>query len=208
MSGPIRTGYTLGASARVCHATGRELQTGDAFVAVLAQEAGSESLLRLDFSPGGWQSRPRHILGADGSSLIVLGMWRGVVSQAGHRPRVWLDDASLTELFEQSVQEGRESATHESRAFLFVLALVLARRRLLVIDKSNSGGMNVRIRKQAAAGTEGTAIRIDDPGLDESSIARTAEMLEALLNGDLSALAGASSTTKSTGPTVESGRAS
>lgn len=181
MTASMRSGYSLGAPTRVCAGTGAALNTGDAFVAVLAQEPGSEEFVRLDYSPGAWEAAERPVRTPDGRRVIVLGIWRGRVPEPGARPRVWVDDASLIEMFEQSVEESARSGAEEARAFVFVLALVLARKRLLVIESSRPGRMLVRFR-----GSEAGSIEVVDPGLSEEVMGRVAEMLEGVMTGGVS----------------------
>lgn len=176
----------MGAPTRVCAGTGRELRTGDPFVAVLAQEAGSEDFVRLDYSPEGWSAAKRPLTLPDGRAVVVLGIWRGRTPEAGAKPRVFLDDASLVELFEQGLDEAERSPSEETRAFVFVLALILARKRLVVIERSDAEGMRVRVR-----GAGGGTYRVADPGLSEASIGRVGEMLESVLAGSDGGVEGA-----------------
>lgn len=122
-------GYSIGSSTRRCALSGRELVTGEPFVAVLAQNRESEEFVRLDFAEDSWteesdegqrgwrrfiaeraggaggagaESDEPGVAVLDPRKLVLLGFWKGATPEPGARRRLLVDDASLLELFEQS----------------------------------------------------------------------------------------------------------
>lgn len=183
MSRVAGTQYTIAAPTRRCAATGRELAVGEAFVAVLAQSRENEEFVRLDYGQEAWSSgaRPER-------DLVVLGFWRGVMSEPGAKRKLLIDDQSLVELFEQSGDEsGEQGDSAERAAFRYVLALILLRKRLIVQEGSKGKGgrtMLVRVRGVARPPEGPAYLEVADPGLDEAAIVRVTERLGAVLNDD------------------------
>lgn len=188
------TSYSIGSSTRRCAATGRELSTGEQYVGVLAQAPDSEDFARIDFAAEAWDAGARPPRGA-----IVLGFWRGSVPDPTAKRRLLVDDQSLLELFEQTAEAGgssefgdqpsshgdgseRESES-QRRAFRFVLALILLRKRLLVQDGSRGSTMLVRVRtnKNVAPAPQ---VEVIDPGLSERTLLSVTEKLGAVIVGD------------------------
>jgi hypothetical protein len=171
------------------------LQTGETYVAALVQVAETEEFRRVDFSLDAWQggARPRDERGA---RLAVLGSWRGVMPEPGAKKRILIDDESLLDLFEQSEEGAEGDASREDRrAFRFMLALILLRKRLLVCEKTaKDGTMLVRPRSSPKVSEGGVLSEVQDPGLGEASIGRVVGQLSALLDGEV-ASAGASAAT-------------
>lgn len=185
-----RPGYTLGSPTRLCAATGRALETGEAYVATLVRADGPEEYRRTDFSLDAWNAgaRPRD---ERGRRLPVLGSWRSVVPEAGAKRQMLVDDGSLLDMFEESGlpegagdgEAGSQGSAEDRAVFRFILALILLRKRLLVCDKTESDGtMLVRPRGSAKPSEGGTLAEVRDPGLGEDSIARVVGQLAALLD--------------------------
>lgn len=201
--------YPIGTSSRRCAATGRDLLTGEAYVAALVQSPDSDDIRREDFSAASWDAgaRPR-------KPLAMIGFWRGTVHEpgAGKKRFLLIDDAALLELFEQTGEdlEGvghgsdadfKAAAEADRLAFRFVLALLLMRKRLLIHERNTpippgggGGRPNLLVRvkgepRPEGAGTPGelALIEVVDPGLDEAAILRVTQQLRAVLSDDASA---------------------
>lgn len=183
--------YHVGSPTRICAATGRPLATGEPYVAALVQVPDAEEFQRVDFSLEAWKqgARPRT---PEGRRLAVLGSWRGVIPEPGAKRRILIDDESLLDLFEQTGDEGpppeagAEVATEaDRRAFRFLLALILMRKKLLICERTDrSGAMHVRPRGSPKSSEGGVLTVVEDPGLDEEAIARVVVQLQAVLDGD------------------------
>ena len=183
------TAYETGRPTGVCAATGRPLDVGERFVAVLVEPkagaggtvGGHAGLDRLDFSVAAWDDGRR----PEGE---VFAFWRSVVAAPGARKRQLVDDAALVDLFEQldGATEGRKVA------FRYLLALVLVRKRLLHMEgtRTRDGSSVLLVRAKGAAlpperGGDGPAlIEVVDPGLDARAMKEGTEELSAILLGD------------------------
>jgi len=184
--------YTIGAATRKCAATGRELGTGERFVAALVQRPDAEAFERVDFSGEAWEKGAR-----PPTEMLLYGFWRGVVPEPGAKKRLLIDDQSLLELFEQSGDELEGSGGGKERAaFRFVLALILMRKRLLVQEGSRRGAMLVRPRGVPKPPEGPALVEVADPGLDEATIAGVTQQLGAVLNGEDVAAPGAAADMK------------
>lgn len=171
--------YQIARPTRLCAATGRELATGERFVATLVEVPGQEDLARLDFCEAAWGEGAR-----PGAPMLLFGSWRGVVGDDDRAPKQLLDDEELLDLFEQLGE------THEPRriAFRFVLALALVRRRLLNYEggtpasakQGATGTMLVKRRGDAEAGV----VTVVDPGMDEEAVDAAIEQIGQIMNID------------------------
>lgn len=175
--------YETGRPTGVCAATGRKLEIGEKYVAVLAEPKVGSGLVRLDFAADAWDggSRPE-------SPARVFGFWRAIVTPAGAKKRQLVDDAALVDLFEQL-----EGATEPRKlAFRYLLALVLVRKRLLAMEGTRAakgaepGVMLVRHKGTAQPPERGgdgpPYIEVVDPGLDRRAMEEGTEELASILS--------------------------
>jgi len=174
MSRTTQPSYEIARVAGACAATGAEFKPGDAFVAALFEGEG-ETLERRDFSAAAWND--------DAPPAGVFAYWKGIVPEPSKSSRLALPFDSLLDLFEQL--EGAEDARRI--AFRYVLALLLARKRLLTIvgerpaRESRPGALLVRPR-----GVEPTEapVEVTDPGLDEAALGAVTEQVAEVLRLD------------------------
>ena len=160
-----------------CAATGGAIEPGQTFVATLAEaDAG---LTRLDYSAAAWEggARPE-------PPLLFVGSWRTIMPEPDARPRMFIDDDALIDLFEQLGE-----ATEAKRlALRYVLALILVRKRLLRLEGSDGTTMLVRpkgVDLPPDRGGDGPPlVRVDDPGLDETTLNEVTEQLGVVLGDD------------------------
>lgn len=180
--------YSIGSPTRRCAATERELATGERFVAALVQNLEVDAFERLDYAEEAWAGGAK-----PARPLILLGFWRGVVPEPGAKKRMLIDDQSLLELFEQSGEVGGDGESERDRAaFRFVLSLILLRKRLLIQEGSRGTTMLVRAKGTAKPPEGPELMEVEDPGLDEGTIARVTERLGAVISGDVGGGGGAS----------------
>lgn len=166
--------YEFGRMTSQCAASGRVLAPGEPFIAALFESTASEALERRDYSMEAWErSRP----------TAVFAFWRAAVPEPGAKTRQLIDDESLVNLFEQL--EGADDA--KRRAFRFVLALILTRKRLLVDVGRRSAGKDrppVMLVRAKSAAPEEKPIEVIDPGLDAATIADVTEQVSSLIRAD------------------------
>jgi hypothetical protein len=176
--------FSIGRSTGRCASTGRELRPGDRRVTALverdASEGTPEGFERLDYSEEAWDSGAR--------PARSFGFWRGVVPESGGKPRPFIDDDELLALFEQ-LGDGEEAlADPRKRAFRFVLALLLIRKRLLRHEggRRNSGRSFMLVRSRGPEGWDPASplIEVIDPDMDESAIVAATEMLGQTMRGE------------------------
>lgn len=175
--------YETGRPTGVCAATGRRLEVGERYVAVLVEPKDGAGLVRLDFAADSWETGAR-----PESPARLFGFWRAVVSPAGAKKRQLVDDAALLDLFEQ-LEGAREP---RKVAFRYLLTLVLVRKRLLTLEGSRPaksvepGVMLVRHKGTAQPperGGDGPAfIEVVDPGLDRRAMEEGTEELASILS--------------------------
>lgn len=125
--------------------------------------------------------------------LIVFATWKATVGESGKPRRLLVDDEALVDLFEQLVGEGEGSDDEEAAgdgeagdkarrraAFRFVLALLLVRKRLLILDRAERDRLLVRFKGQEK---DAAPTIVEDPGLDEQMLADVESQLDAILAG-------------------------
>lgn len=150
-------------------------------------ERDPDGFERLDFSTEGWDSLPDDARGAGRKTLPdrrIFAWWRTEQPEPGARPMIALDDDGLLDLFEELGDEhpGETDAQRASRAaFRFVLTLILARKRLVRLERSSTEGLHVRPR---GALPESDPIFIEDPGLTPARLREVMDRLGAILRGD------------------------
>lgn len=103
---------------KTCAGTGKPLEPGTEVVSVLVDQ-GSE-LVRLDFSPDGWQGPPEG----------TLGQWRCEVPAADRVDARNIDPDAMLAYFEQVL----EDANPAQEPMAYVLALHLLQRRRLRLE--------------------------------------------------------------------------
>ncbi len=172
MAGLGASSYPIGRPTPVCQSTGRELAIGEEAVALLLERVDSEELTRQDYSVEAWESGAR-----PEAPWQIFGLWRFRVPDGEEKESI--DHGSLADLFEQLAEQ-----TDPKRvAFRYVIALMLIRKRLLVLEGSNDGVLLVRAKSDPPP-PEGPALaEVVDPGLDDDSIDEVAEQLHAVLGG-------------------------
>lgn len=184
MAGIFSSSYPISRSTGRCAATGREFSVGEAIVAALVEVEGREDLQRLDYSVAAWAEGARPGTGAKpGEAARLFASWRATHQPADTKKKLLLGDDELLDLFEQLAASDQP----RQRAFRYVLALLLVRRRILVYEgqQSSSEGPVMRVReKRLAAETPAPIVDVPDPGLDDETTAAVIEQLGEVIGAD------------------------
>lgn len=180
--------YEIARSSGVCAATGAPLSPGDHVVVALCEHEADEGLDRLDFGAAAWEALPDAERRAFGGRR-VFAHWRAAHPEPNAKPKLLIDDDALLEMFESSADDADGVADRRRAAFRFVLALILCRRRLLVLERSeaasagSTGAIFVR-RRTRKDDPVAPLVRVEDPALDSATIAMATDQLGAVLRGD------------------------
>ncbi len=164
--------YPVGKSSHTCAATGRALEEGEPLVAALVEHATDGHVERLDFCEQAWRDGAR-----PGREWWELGHWKSVARNGPRRQPV-LDDETMLEMVEQFADP-----QPKAKALRLVLALMLVQRRVLVQVKQDAATLILRKRGLPPPPEGPEPLHVDDPGLDEATLAEVAADLEAL-SGD------------------------
>ena len=148
-----------------CVVCGRAIVPGDPYVAAL--RATAEGFERLDADGACWDQVDR---------TDLIGDWRAVMPAAGEKPRRFVDDPLLLEMFHRLADAAEPARLN----FRFVLGLLLMRKRLLTyLDSRTEEGREVwtmRVR-----GSDEPAEMLN-PDLDDEQIADVTRRLGDVLN--------------------------
>lgn len=175
-----QTGYDVSRPTGECAATGEPIEPGQTYVACLIEPEPDQPLQRLDYSQGAWDEGAR-------PSAPVFGSWRAVMPEPNAKPRQFIDDPAMCDLFEQLGESGEERRI----AFRYLLALVLVRKRLLHLASSTPQVMKVQWTRRSGRMTapsqgEEPMMDVADPGLDEARIAELSDEMAAITGDGVS----------------------
>jgi hypothetical protein len=110
--------FNLRPVSKLCAATGQELQPGETCWSVLIEQQGS--VVRQDYSSESWQGPPEG----------AIGYWQCVIPEANDQAAQKLDVDALFDYFVQLC----ESPNHIEQDYQYVLALLLLRKRRLMLE--------------------------------------------------------------------------
>ncbi len=164
--------YQVARSTGRCESTGETLNPGDACIAALCDEPEGEGFVRLDYSIAAWDG------GARPDSLFSF--WRTTIPEPKTRVRVLVEDDVLLDLLDRL--EGDEQPRR--RAFRFVIALVLLRKRLVKFDRREETPEGV-IWHLSGRGATPATWDVLDPELGDDDIVDLHEQLGEVLQGEL-----------------------
>jgi len=181
MPGMTRTSqpsYSIGRSPGRCAVTGRQLAPGEPYVAALVEREAGEGFERLEFTEEAWEgaARPERF----------FGYWRAVVPEPGGKPKLFVDDEALLELFDSLGEEtAGGSPDRDQLALRFVLTLILLRKRLLrhVGQRHREDVREMLVRRKGDS-PESAPAAVIDPSLHVSEVESIAAQLEPVLRGD------------------------
>lgn len=169
------TTYEFGRRTGVCAASGKVFVPGETYVAALLEKPAEqgEGFERADYSIEAWES--------SGRPERLFAFWRATMTEGEPQGPRLIDDNELLSLFEQL-----DGATETKRlAFRYALALILVRKRALVMAGSRKGLLLVqqRVTGPGSVARQATepVIEVVDPGLDEATINEVTSQLESIM---------------------------
>lgn len=113
--------FEIHRSRRVCCATERELQPGEAFYSVLVASGGE--VVRNDYCIDAWTEPPTD----------CIGWWRTEVPSPSSRKMHWAPRDVMLHYFEQLEDDEAKADTR------YVLALLMVRKRILRLEHADEG---------------------------------------------------------------------
>lgn len=170
-----QSSYEISRPTGLCAGTGNPINPGDRYVACLIEPEPDQPLQRRDFSAAAWEDGAR-------PAEPIFGSWRAVMPEPDAKPKQFIDDPALCDLFEQL-----EAAQEDRRiAFRYLLALVLVRKRLLHLATTRPKALQVQWTRRSGRMTaesqgEEPIMEVTDPGLDEASIGELSEEIGAII---------------------------
>ena len=120
----MKNDYEVKRCTRVCAVNQRELRPGESFYSVLRAEGGT--VLRDDYSMEAWQGPPDH----------AIGWWKSRMPERDERRARLAPNDQLLQLFQELHQRGSTDGGAADHDLLYVLALLLVRRRVLRLEET------------------------------------------------------------------------
>jgi hypothetical protein len=151
------TDYQIQPNTRRCAASGRELQPGERYYSVLAEEGGK--FVRKDYAGDAWQGPPPG----------AFGFWAGRVPPPQGKRRQPIDDDVLLDCLQRL--EGQEEPGRVK--FRYVAALLLLRRRRLRLEGVRQDGPQEVLEFRCPR--TGARHRVVNPCLQDDEIAAVQE---------------------------------
>lgn len=192
MSQFTATNYEIPRTSGVCASTGRTLEPGETYYAVLVdvplqqqaeQPHNSLGLARLDVSTQAWEQgfRPDHL----------FSYWKSTVPEPNAKKKLFVDDSVLMNLLRRLADADQP----QRLAFRYVLALILMRKKLLRYDGVRKDDEQqdwwlLTPKADVAKGRMGKwndedTLMVLDPKLDESQIEQVTQQLGEILEAEL-----------------------
>ncbi len=154
-----------------CASTGKELAPGDRVRTILFEEDPSTPLRRVDVLSSADQ--PEH-------AGTPVATWVWTVPEGRKTDRPLLDDDSMFDLFERL-----EGAEGRQEVFRYLLALMLMRKRILVLEgraERDDGTHAFELRGRGRfGGPDRPTWQVTEPKLDEAAIEAALEEMSVLL---------------------------
>ncbi len=176
MAGTAGT-YELGRFSGECASSRTPIFPRQEFIAALVDgldDEGHPVLRRLDFASDIWQSGVR----PDG----LVSFWKSVAPEPGEKRQMFVDDETLLEM----VQRTSEESDVRRRAFRWILALVLLRRKALkLVDGIIHEGENeFWAFRPRGADPSSEPFRIQNPRIREEELRELADQLGDIIRAD------------------------
>ncbi|MFA7236479.1 MAG: hypothetical protein WC058_06420 [Phycisphaeraceae bacterium] len=175
--------YEIERPSGLCAITGRALQPGEAYYAVLVEDG--DLLKRLDICEQAWESDQR--------PASCFSYWKTTVSEHHQKKKVFVDDEVLMNLLRRLADADQPQRV----AFRFVLMLILMRKKLLRYDRTEKkelpGAQEWWVMTPKLDLSKGPLgkwndqerFAVLDPHLDEEAMRQVTEQLGEILNAEL-----------------------
>ena len=167
--------YPVARPIGTCASTGAAIAAGERYVATFVQRDGSEIFERLDFTAAAWEGGARPL-----PPLTLFASWVAVMPTGDAKRKLLLDDDEVLDLFEQLAEANQA----KQLSFRYVLALLLIRRRVLTLEGSKPGLLQVKIKRPIAEMAQQPVIDVVDPGMDDGAIVDAIEQMSGLIPVD------------------------
>jgi hypothetical protein len=162
-------GYDVPRPAGTCSVSGRTIEPGERFFAVVRETP--TGLERLDVCPEAWERFDRRDL---------LGFWQATMPRPEQKPKkLFVDDEVLGTLFERLADTSEPAKLN----FRFVLGLILMRKRLVIYETTRrEEGRDVWVVRM-----KGREDRLDlvDPKLTQGQVAEVSQQLGEILQQEM-----------------------
>ena len=196
--------YDIERSSGQCAFTGKIMQPGEPYMAVLveidpaevAAQAGEKEpakgktsksgaqqaamvlgFKRLDVSMQAWEANQR--------PPRMFGYWKSTVAAPNQKKKLFVDDEILFNLF---VRLG-EGENTQRQGFRFVLGLILMRKKLLKYEgsfqKTDESGQLREWWRLIGRGTQGPVLEMMNPQMDEAMVNQVKDQLAEVLAAEL-----------------------
>ena len=146
------TDYQIQPNTRRCAATGKELEPGARFYAVLLDQGGK--LVRQDYSSEAWRGPPEG----------AFSFWAGRVPPPDHAGRPRVNDDLLLDCLARLRDETEPSRV----SFRYVIALLLMRRKRLKFERVSADGDREVLHLRCAR--TGAPHEVVNPRLSEEAL--------------------------------------
>lgn len=171
----LSSNYSIGRPTGLCAATGRRIEPGETCIACLCEQVEGDGFDRVDYSHDAWQggARPERL----------FSFWQMIVPEPDAKPKVFVDDELLMNLFERLAEDERPQRI----AFRFVLALILMRKKLIRYQRRDGEGADEKWLFRAKGSPpppEGELIAVTNPHLSEDDIRSITDQLGEILSGE------------------------
>ena len=164
--------WTIQSRANRCEVSGQPFADGEAFYTLLYRDEKQDALVRRDVSEASWRA-----LQAEGKTTPPFCFWRAKFAAPAPSAPEALPRADADGLLRRFLAENRP----EHRRVIYILALMLERKRLLRPTGSQAdGGGSLLVYEHARTGE---TFLVADPGLRLDQIADVQREVAALLKG-------------------------
>jgi hypothetical protein len=187
--------YDIERTRGVCAATGEPLTPGARAVVVIAEVAGDEKLIRFDYADAAWNAGVTLPAGHR-----VFSKWGRTVPERDDDGKMVLDLDEIMSWFdqanpedEQATDESADATGNDQAALRYLLALILIRKKKLVLEASEPASRGkpgrLRVRERTTiAQREATGlpplVTVIEPTIPPERLAKLAEQLAEVIDAD------------------------